>query len=235
MTDWNDMARGFDEAFFADPMYAMLLAAMVKSVTAGEVERVLDLGCGTGNLISLLLEEFPGAGFSGVDPSSGMREVCMERFADNHNVEIKEGDALAIPYPDGSFDLIVSSLALHHVPPELKPDMAREIARVLEPGGRFIHADPFCGVAGNLEDPEKVRDVIERLVAKALYSLEQGAWKMMLGELQAIPFLLRGDGEYITTVEEWEVVLRDAGFRDFAIKDIPPVDLVKVITCGLYK
>lgn len=233
MADWDEMSRGFDEAFFKDPMYAMILAAMVKSAARGEVSRVLDLGCGTGNLISMLLEEFPGAEFSGVDPSQGMREVCEERFADYHNLEIREGDALAIPYPDGSFDLIVSSLALHHVPPELKAAMATELARVLEPGGRFIHADPFCRVAGDFEDPEKVRDVIELLVAKALYSLDHGAWEMMLGELQSIPFLLRGDGEYITTVEEWEAVLRDAGFRDFEVQVLPPIDLVKVISCRL--
>jgi ubiquinone/menaquinone biosynthesis C-methylase UbiE len=233
MADWDSMARGFDEAFFEDPMYSMLLAAMFKGAAGGEVGRVLDLGCGTGNLISLLLEEFPDVKFSGVDPSSGMREVCAERFADQPNVQISEGDAYNIPFPDGSFDLIVSSLALHHVPPENKPDIAAEMARVLEPGGRFIHADPFCGVAGSFEDPEKVRNVIELLVAKALYSLEHGAWKMMLGELQAIPAMLRGEGEYIITVKEWEAVLRDAGFRDFEVIDIPPIDLVKVITCKL--
>lgn len=235
MADWDEMARGFDEAFFKDPMYAMILAAMVKSAARGEASRVLDLGCGTGNLISLLLEEFPGARISGVDPSRGMREVCEERFAEKPDVEIKGGNAQDIPYPDGSFDLIVSSLALHHVPPELKPDMAEEIARVLEPGGRFIHADPFCGVAGDFEDPEKTRDVIERLVAKALYSLDHGAWEMMLGELKSIPYLLRGDGEYITTVEEWESVLSSAGFRDFEVQALPPIDLVKVITCKLNK
>jgi len=233
MADWDSIARDFDASFFKDPMYSLILAAMVKSAAMGKVGRVLDLGCGTGNLISLLLEEFPGARISGIDPSSGMREVCTERFADQPNVEIKGGNALAIPYPDGSFDLIVSSLALHHVPPELKPDMAEEIARVLEPGERFIHADPFCGVAGDFDDPAKTRDVIERLVAKALYSLDHGAWEMMLGELQAIPFMLRGDGEYITTVEEWETVLRDAGFRDFQVIDIPPIDLIKVISCTL--
>lgn len=233
MADWDEIARDFDESFFKDPMYARILASVVEGARGAAVERALDLGCGTGNLIALLLEEFPSAGFSGVDPSTGMREVCAERFADYPNVEIKEGDAQAIPYPDSSFDLIVSSLALHHVPPERKPDMAREIARVLEPGGRFIHADPFCGVPGDFADPEKVRDVVERLVAKALYSLDHGAWEMMLGELQSIPFLLRGDGEYIITVEEWEAVLREAGFDGFEVQALPPVDLVKVISCRL--
>ncbi|MEW6554852.1 MAG: class I SAM-dependent methyltransferase [Actinomycetota bacterium] len=233
MADWDEMAPGFDEAFFKDPMYAMILAAVVKSAAGGRIERALDIGCGTGNLIALLLEESPDARFIGIDPSRGMREVCAERFAGKPNVEIMEGDALSIPYPDGSFDLIVSSLALHHVPTEDKPGMARELARVMERGGRFIHADPFCRVAGDLDDPEKVRDVIELLVAKALYSLDHGAWAMMLGELQSIPHLLRGDGEYITTVGEWEAVLSGAGFRGFEVIDLPPVDLVKVISCKL--
>ncbi len=233
MGEWDEMARGFDEAFFKDPMYSLMLENMSEMVRGADGGRVLDLGCGTGNLISMLLEELPGARFSGVDPSPGMREVCAERFHNRPEVEIAAGDALDIPYPEGSFDLVVSSLALHHVPPERKPDMAVEIARVLAPGGRFIHADPFCGVAGSLDDPAKVRDVVERMVAKALFSLDHGAWEMMLGELRSIPFLLRGEGEYFITVEEWEAILGDAGFTAFAVRDVPPVDLIKVIHCTL--
>ena len=233
MADWDEIAESFDEAFFADPMYSLILAAMVKKARDGKVERALDLGCGTGNLIAMLLEEFPAAEMIGVDPSAGMRGMSEERFRSHPNVEIMGGDALDIPLEDGSVDLIVTSLALHHVSLDLKPSCAREMARVLKPGGRFIHADPFCGVAGAADDAERWRDIIERMVAKALYSLEHGAWKMMLGELKAITPVLRGEGEYMITVEEWEVLLQDAGFSNFEVFDIPPVDLIKIVSCRL--
>ena len=235
MADWDSLARGFDDAFFEDPVYYSMLETMVNMVPDAGAERALDLGCGTGNLVSLLLERYPDMQIVGLDPSAGMREVGAERFRDLPNVEIAEGDALAVPFPDGSFDLVLSSLALHHVPPERKPALAKEIARVLRYGGLFIHADPFCGVPGSADDPRKARDVIEKMTAKALYSLEHGAWNMMLGELKAIPLVLQGEGEYLVTVEEWQAVLRDAGFGGFEVRDIPPVDLIKVISCTLLR
>jgi ubiquinone/menaquinone biosynthesis C-methylase UbiE len=233
MADWDSIAERFNEAFFEDPMYSRILETMVGMVPQGDGRRALDLGCGTGNLIALLLERYPSMQVVGVDPSAGMREVSSKRFRGLPEVEIAAGNALDVPFPDGAFDLIVSSLALHHVPPEGKPALAKEIARVLQPGGLFIHADPFCGVPGPPDDPEKARDIIERMTAKALYSLEHGAWKMMVGELQAIPLVLQGEGEYLITVEEWETVLRDAGFGRFEVKDIPPIDLNKIIACTL--
>ncbi|RJP32520.1 MAG: class I SAM-dependent methyltransferase [Actinobacteria bacterium] len=233
MADWDELAGRFDEAFFADPMYSRMLAAMVERVPDREGIRALDLGCGTGNLIALLLERSPSMRITGVDPSAGMREVSAERFRDRPDVKITAGDALDIPFPDASFNLLVSSLALHHVPPDLKPSCAQELARVLEPGGIFIHADPFCGVPGAPDEPPWWRDVIERMVAKAVYSLEHGAWNMMLGELRAIPLVLRGEGEYLIMAEEWEMVLHDAGFTGFEVIDIPPVDLYKIISCTL--
>jgi ubiquinone/menaquinone biosynthesis C-methylase UbiE len=210
-------------------MYPDILGTIAGEAGDTSGKQVLDLGCGTGNLIALLLERSPGVKIVGVDPSAGMREVCAERFKGLSNVEIKDGDALSIPFPEGSFDLIVSSLALHHVPPDLKPSCAAELARVLMPGGKFIHADPFCGVPGPDMSPEKTRDIIERMVAKVLYSLEHGAQEMMMGELEALPLLLREEGEYMVTVEEWTDVLREAGFTAFRVIDIPPVDLMKIV------
>jgi len=233
MADWDQIAGHFDEAFLADPMYTHMLESVVERILDGDGRKVLDLGCGTGNLIALILERHPASHIVGIDPSAGMREVSSERFRDRSEVEIAAGDALDIPFPDGSFDIIVSSLALHHVPPDLKASCAQELARVLAPGGLFVHADPFCGVPGTPDDPEWWRDVIERMVAKAVYSLEHGAWNMMLGELKAIPQVLRGEGEYLITVEEWEAVLGNAGFGDFEVTDIPPIDLNKIISCTL--
>ncbi|MBN2025167.1 MAG: class I SAM-dependent methyltransferase [Actinobacteria bacterium] len=233
MADWDEVAGRFDEAFLADPTYARMLEAVVGAIPEGDGRKFLDLGCGTGNLIALMLQRHPASRIAGVDPSAGMREVSAKRFRDRPEVEITAGDALNVPFPDGSFDIVVSSLALHHVPPDLKASCARELARVLVPGGLLVHADPFCGVPHDPDDPAWWRDVIERMVAKAVYSLEHGAWNMMLGEAKAIPLVLRGEGEYLITVEEWENVLSGAGFGGFEVTDIQPIDLNKIISCTL--
>ena len=77
--------------------------------------RVLDLGCGTGNLTAVALDCLPAATVLAVDPSEGMRETCSERFAGQERVEVVDGGATEIPAADGGFDLVISSLALHHV------------------------------------------------------------------------------------------------------------------------
>lgn len=229
MAHWDDLAARFDDIFLRDPIYRETLEKMVGLVTHGDSARILDLGCGTGNLIALLLNEFPRATVVGLDPSQGMRDVCEQRFGDLSNVEITSGDGLDIPRPDGDFDHVLSSLALHHIPPDRKGESAAEIARVLVAGGRFIHADVFCGVPGPPDDPERVRDIIERIVAKALYSLDHGAYRLMLGELSALPRILKEDGEYLITVEEWKGTLSAAGFHDFEVIERSPVELVKIV------
>lgn len=105
------------------------------------VERVLDLGCGDGRLLALVLEARPAAGGVAVDFSPPMLERARERFSDVPEVEVREHD-LAEPLPDlGSFDLVVSSLAIHHLEDARKRELYAEVFRLLRPGGRFSNLE----------------------------------------------------------------------------------------------
>lgn len=105
------------------------------------VERVLDLGCGDGRLLALALEARPAAGGVAVDFSPPMLERARERFSDVPGVEVREHD-LAEPLPDlGSFDLVVSSLAIHHLEDARKRELYAEVFRLLRPGGRFSNLE----------------------------------------------------------------------------------------------
>jgi tRNA (cmo5U34)-methyltransferase len=105
------------------------------------VERVLDLGCGDGRLLALVLEARPAAGGVAVDFSPPMLERARERFSDVPEVEVREHD-LAEPLPDlGSFDLIVSSLAIHHLEDARKRVLYAEVFGLLRPGGRFSNLE----------------------------------------------------------------------------------------------
>jgi SAM-dependent methyltransferase len=97
---------------------------------------VLDVGCGTGEITARLAERYPNASFIGVD----LEEPHLERARKNcaafgSRVTFQYGDALALPFPDGQFDLVVCRHLLQAVPDAQK--VLAEIRRVLRPGGRM--------------------------------------------------------------------------------------------------
>ena len=114
-------------------------------------ERVLDLGCGRGAVLTALARRLTTGTITGIDiwsttdQSGNAREVVLRNAAlegVKDRVRIDTGDMRALPYPDASFDVVVSSLAIHNI--RGKADRQRAIAeayRVLTPGGRLAIAD----------------------------------------------------------------------------------------------
>lgn len=105
-------------------------------------ERVLDLGCGTGTLTLAIKRSAPTAEVTGVDGDEAMLEQGRAK-ARGAGLDLQLDQALAqeLPYADGSFDVIVSSLFFHHLVRDVKQQVAAELVRVLRPGGRVAIAD----------------------------------------------------------------------------------------------
>jgi ubiquinone/menaquinone biosynthesis C-methylase UbiE len=105
-------------------------------------ENVLDVGCGTG-MLAIPIKPRVGAGeVHGIDASPEMIQVAQQKSAkDGPAVEFRVALIEAIPFPDATFDLVTSSLMLHHLPDDLKAKGFLEIRRVLKPGGRFMAVD----------------------------------------------------------------------------------------------
>ena len=115
-------------------------------------QSVLDVGCGTGSLTLAARAAVGASGqVSGIDPSPEMIDVARKKATKARSaVDFREGVIEAIPFPDASFDVVLSSLMLHHLPHDLKRKGFEEIARVLKPGGVFLAVDMAGGSHGLL-------------------------------------------------------------------------------------
>jgi ubiquinone/menaquinone biosynthesis C-methylase UbiE len=106
-------------------------------------EQVLDVGCGTGTL-ALEVARRPGrAGrVVGVDPSTEQISRARSKAARRKLlVDFQIGVIEHLAFPDQTFDVVLSTLMMHHLPTPLKRQGLAEIARVLKPGGRLVIAD----------------------------------------------------------------------------------------------
>jgi len=105
-------------------------------------QKVLDLGCGTGTLVLLLKRAQPDATVVGIDGDPEVLQIARRKAAlSGLEIVLDRGMAYALPYPDESFDVVLTSLVLHHLTREDKARALREVSRVLRPGGSFHAAD----------------------------------------------------------------------------------------------
>ncbi len=128
--------------------------AVVELAGSSAGERVLDVGCGPGSLtVALKASVGPSGSVHGVDASPEMIEVARRNASKaGAEVNFQVGLGEALPFPDGTFDLVVSQLAIHHLPDDLKPSAFGEMHRVLKPGGRCLIVDfePPKSIPGRL-------------------------------------------------------------------------------------
>jgi ubiquinone/menaquinone biosynthesis C-methylase UbiE len=107
--------------------------------------RVLEIGCGTGNVLSRARRAHPNVELIGSDPDPSALERARRKLPDTR---LDVAYAQELPYADGEFDRVLSSAMLHHLDATTKPQALAEAFRVLRPGGQLHLVDFVDGQAG---------------------------------------------------------------------------------------
>jgi ubiquinone/menaquinone biosynthesis C-methylase UbiE len=124
---------------FVDSLEKNLMKEVAKPMMG---ENALDLGCGTGIYSYWLLEQ--GLSVTGVDISSEMLKVAKTK-RDSEKIQFLQGDIYSLPFPNETFDLVVSNIVLEFT--NNPKQVVKEALRVLKHGGRFV-----CGLIGKESD-----------------------------------------------------------------------------------
>jgi len=102
--------------------------------------RLLDLATGTGAMLSAVATACPELSLNGLDLSDAYLQRARHRLS-GRTVRWHRAPAEAIPLPDASLDLVTAVYLFHELPPEVRPEVLGEVARVLKPGGRLVLVD----------------------------------------------------------------------------------------------
>ena len=169
------------ERYFVPALGAPLARDLIELAELRPGERVLDVACGTGVVTRLAAERVGGGAVAGVDVNPGMLAVARQVTGDTA-IEWHQASAEALPLGDETFDVVLCQMGLQFVPDRLRA--AREMRRVLAPGGRAVlnvpgptppalalleqvlrrHVGPeaggFVATVFSLHDSEEVRELL---------------------------------------------------------------------------
>lgn len=138
VVNWDDTYRtGEYKNHWGIPHPSPELVAFLASHSFGEGNSALDVGCGAGQESIFLAQQ--GLTVTGVDQSAEALKIA-ERKAKEAEVQVnwQQGNVLQLPLPDQSIDLINDRGCFHVIPDESREAYAKEMARVLRPGGKIF-------------------------------------------------------------------------------------------------
>jgi len=138
----------------ADAMRRIALGSLARAIRGTDQRKVkhLDIASGNGRFLQQVLQAYPRMPSTGLDLSPAYCEEARQRLKAWPQVEIVNGAVEQAPFEDGAFNAVTCIYLFHELPPRVRRDAAREIARLVKPGGAFVLADSIqTGDASHLD------------------------------------------------------------------------------------
>lgn len=198
--DW--LTRVYDPVLQFTMPERKFKSALVEQMKIKPNDRILDFGCGSLTLSIMAAQKHPQAQYFGVDIDEKIISIAKEKLLKTGlPIEVLRYDGNKLPYPDNSFDHVMSSLVFHHLTLRQKYFALEEIYRILKPSGHFHIAD-FGSPAGTLQRLgfyivqlldgfQTTTDNVENLLSKAIKvtfedAVETAHFKSMVGTVRLI-------------------------------------------------
>ncbi len=147
-------AATFDKLFFkVIPHYEEMLQALVDALPFHKKDKlkIIDLGCGTGNLSQKLISVYPNARIACLDMSENMLKMAKTKLRETSHVDFWLGDIRDFDYRI-KYDAILASMVLHHIEGKDKPRFYRKLYNALPKGGVFFNIDIFLSSNNHLQE-----------------------------------------------------------------------------------
>ncbi len=125
----------------ADVMRRQIIPPITRHIAGKSSLRVLDVGCGTGRTLHQISRALPSLRLHGADLSPAYIRRARKRLADVDEVTLAVENAEALPWADATFDVATSVYMFHELPRNARRNVARELARVVKPGGLVVLED----------------------------------------------------------------------------------------------
>lgn len=202
MDFFNQISAEYDD-FIARtiPRYREMFWAMMHYLPADFAPRqILELGCGTGNLTRILYERWPQSQITVVDISGEMLQKTAEKLAHSAQLSMVESSFEDLLFSAGQFDLVISSIAMHHLSDEAKARLIRDLYAWLRPEGFFVLGDQVRGANQRLYEAD--------VAFYEAYALQNGATEEDVSQWREH----RETQDHYASLEDLAGWMREAGF-----------------------
>jgi ubiquinone/menaquinone biosynthesis C-methylase UbiE len=229
---FNSWSNKYDQTLGIIGFHRDLLDLIVRNLKVKTGVKILDIGCGTG-LLSLKLLQKSDCVVTGVDYSKEMLDIFKDKIIKlklHDRVSVSLIDANSLNFEKNTFDIVVSSVALHHIKNKLP--VIKTIFRILNPGGVFLIGEIDMDSTGKHTDPKRLKRIVRALEQEWISALQDAGVEAFSKMYDNGKKHILNQGEYCLSFKQWAEICKKAGFNPVTIKRVLRHKVFGVIIAG---